>query len=403
MKAVICGGGIAGLALAQRLDALGWEVVVVEKASGPRQEGYMIDFWGLGYDAAERMGTLPRLQELGYPVQEWTYVDEAGERRAGLDYTRFARAQRGRLLTVLRPGIEQALREQVADRVDLRFGRTIDAIDDLGDGVRVTLSDRTAMDADLLIGADGIHSSVRRMVFGDEDRFLRYLGFHMAAWLFDDPVIHRKLRDRFCFTDSYGQEMGFYGVRDGRVAAFAVHRTDDPAVPADTCEAIREIYRPLGWVVPRALEQCPEPEAIYYDQMALVELPQWSRGRVTLLGDACGAVSPLASQGASLAVAGAYLLARQLETSESVEAALARYQRLWQPVITEKQRAARRGSQWFLPDSPARLRVRRLVMRLTSLPGVSGLVTAALGGKPGADIDQLSAGDRHPGHRDAPR
>ncbi len=98
MKVVICGAGIAGLSLAQRLSSIGWDVVVIEKSAGPRDQGYMMDFFGLGYDAAQYMGLLPRLQELSYRAEEVCYVDEGGRRRAGLNYARFERAVNGWLL-----------------------------------------------------------------------------------------------------------------------------------------------------------------------------------------------------------------------------------------------------------------------------------------------------------------
>ncbi|PZG54019.1 FAD-dependent oxidoreductase [Spongiactinospora gelatinilytica] len=395
MKAVICGAGIAGLGLAQRLGAQGWRVVVVEKAPTPREQGYMIDFWGLGYDAAELMGALPRLKELSHPVREWTYVNESGVRVAGLDQRGFLKAQRGRLLTVPRPHIELAVRERIGGDVDLRYGRTIASVQDTGEAggpVRLTLSDGTAEQADLLVGADGVHSAVRGMIFGPERRYLRHLGFHMAAWLFDDPEVHRRLAGRFCFTDSYGRQLGVYGVGDGRVTAFAVHRTGDPRIPADVRKALREEYGSLRWIVPRALGALPAAEDIYYDQMAQIELPRWSRGRVTLLGDACAAVSPLASQGASLALAGGHLLARRLETTGSVQAALAAYERVWRPIVASRQRGARRGANWFLPASPAALLIRRAGIRLTGLPGVSDLISAALGGRPGVPLARLAGG-----------
>lgn len=390
MKAVMCGAGIAGLSLAQRLSSIGWEVAVIEKSAGPRDQGYMMDFFGLGYDAAQSMGLLPRLQELSYRVEEVRYVDESGRRRAGLNYARFERAVNGRLLSIMRPDLELALRERAVAKVDLRYGCGITHIESSANGVRVTLTDGTVIGADLLVGADGIHSTVRRMVFGDEKKFLRYLGYHTAAYIFDDPQIYDYLHNRFCLTDTADRQMGFYGLRDGRVAAFTVHRSPDPALPEDTQQAVREAYSSLGWVVARALEKCPTSSELYYDQVAQIEIPQWSRGRVTLVGDACQAVSLLAGQGASLAIAGAYVLGEQLASANSVDAALAHYQQLWQPVITEKQQVARRGVEWFLPSSSLQLWLRRIVLRLTNLPGVAKYVGTTLAGKSPASIEELS-------------
>ncbi len=289
MKVIICCAGIAGLALAQRLVTGGWDVTVLERSPSPRQLGYMIDFWGPGYDATLAMGVLPRLEELSYRVEEACFVDESGGRRAGLSYSRFARALNGRVLSIMRPDLELALREQIAGAVDLRFGTSVAYIENTTDGVHVALTDGTTLNADLLVGADGIHSTVRRMVFGEEKQFLRYLGYHTAAYIFEDPKIYDYARNRFCLTDTIDRQMGFYALRDGRVATFTVHRSPDPTLPADTQRAVRQVYSSLGWVAPRALAKCPASAEVYYDQVAQIEIPRWSRGRVTLLGDACQA------------------------------------------------------------------------------------------------------------------
>ncbi|MGH3906571.1 MAG: FAD-dependent monooxygenase [Pseudonocardiaceae bacterium] len=394
MKAIICGAGIAGLSLAQRLTTLNWDVVVLERSPGPRSQGYMMDFFGPGYDAAEAMGVLPRMTELGYEFEEVSYVDGSGRRRAGLDYAQFRRLMNGRLLTIMRPDLELALREHVLDDVDLRFGCSITQIENSNDGVHVTLTDGTALNADLLVGADGIHSTVRRMVFGPEEQFFRYLGFHTAAYHFDDPQIYQQVKDTFCLTDTTGRQMGLYGLRDGRIAVFTVHRAADPTLPEDAQAAVRQAYSPLGWVVPRALAKCPESSEVYYDQVAQIEIPQWSRGRVTLLGDACQAVSLLAGQGASLAIAGAYVLGEQLASANSIDSALTRYQELWQPVITEKQQVARRGIEWFLPSSSLRLWLRRIVLKLMKLPGLDRYFGTALVGKSNATIEELRGSNR---------
>lgn len=397
MKVVICGAGITGLALAQRLASLGSEVVVLEKAPGPRTQGYMIDFFGAGYDAAEAMGILPRLRELGYILEEARFVDAHGKPRARLRFDQFARTVGGRLLSIMRPDLESALRESLPAEVDLRFSTSLTSLENGADGVRVTLTSGEVLDADLLVGADGIHSAVRGMVFGEEQNFLRYLGFHTAAWTFHDPAIRDRLGDRFCLTDSVDRQVGLYGLRDGRVATFAVHRTADPALPADPGATLRTEYGSLGWIVPDVLAQCPPAGAIYYDQVAQIEMPRWHRDRVVLAGDACSAVSLLAGQGASLGVAGAYLLADQLHHAPTLADGLESYERLWRPVMAEKQLTARNGARWFLPRSTMELWGRRAMLALSRLPGLEHLVARSLAGKPTAVIADLRHRSRDAG------
>jgi 2-polyprenyl-6-methoxyphenol hydroxylase-like FAD-dependent oxidoreductase len=374
---------------------LGWDVVMLEKAPGPRTQGYMIDLFGPGYDAAEATGLLPRLRELGYHVEGARFVDPTGRSRARLDYTRFARAVNGRLLSIMRPDLELALREHLPDEVELRFATSLTGVENHADGVHVTLTGGEVLDADLLVGADGIHSAVRSLVFGEERNYLRYLGFHTAAFTFTDPAIHAQVDNGFCLTDTIDRQIGLYGLRDGRVAAFAAHRTTDPTVPDDPQAALRAEYDSLGWVVPDALAQCPPAREVYYDEVAQITVPRWHRDRVVLLGDAAYAVSLLAGQGASLSIAGAFVLAEQLRRANSVEIGLDRHEQVWRPVVEEKQHAGRKAVRWFLPHSLAQLRTRRIMLALSWLPGLGHLIASGLAGKHTALITQL----RHqPGH-----
>ncbi|MEV4807318.1 FAD-dependent monooxygenase [Nonomuraea sp. NPDC049421] len=378
MRTVICGAGISGLALAHRLAAQGGEAVVVERAPGPRPQGYMIDFFGPGLEAVEAMGLLPPFERAAYHYDEGRLVDQNGRRRATLRTKSFAR---GRLLDLLRPDIEAVLVENLPAEVELRYDTAVTDVANRPDGVAVTLEDGTVLDADLLVGADGIHSTTRRLVFGPEDRYLRYLGLHTAAFTFDAPDVHAAAEHAFCLTDSVDRQMGFYALRDGRVAAFAVHRSADPTIPDDLRAAVQRAYSGLGWVTPRALEQCPPAEEIYYDQVAQIELPEWSTGRVILLGDAAYAVSLIAGQGASLGIAGAFLLADRLAQAPTIERAAAEFERLWRPVVEDKQRNARSMARWFLPSSPTDLRIRRIMLSLTRVPFVTGYLSSILAGK----------------------
>ncbi|MFF0990220.1 FAD-dependent monooxygenase [Kocuria nitroreducens] len=391
MRAVVCGAGIAGLALAGCLGRQGWDVVVLERAPSPREQGYMMDFFGPGWDAAEAMGVLPAVLELGYTVERLSYVDDRGRDRAGLPFARFAHALDGHLVSVMRPDLERVLREHARDVADLRFGRRVVGVRQRHGGAGAVLDDGTVLDADLVVGADGVHSAVRRSVFGPEERFRRWMGLHTAAFVVEDPEAYRQVGNRFCLTDSVDRAMGFYGLRDGRLAVFAVHRAAGPTLPADPRETLRAVHGTLGWIVPRALTACPGADRLYYDQVAQIEVPQWSSGRVVLLGDSGQAVSLLGGQGASLGIAGAWLLAERLVRAASVEEALTGWERVWRPVVTEKQRVARGGAQWFLPSSRGRLEARRLALRLAALPGLDGVVTRGLVGRAGGDIHALAA------------
>ncbi|GGG54503.1 FAD-dependent oxidoreductase [Kocuria dechangensis] len=399
MRAVVCGAGIAGLAAAGCLGRRGWEVVVLERAPRPREQGYMLDFFGPGWDAAEAMGVLPAVREAGYAVDRLSWVDDRGRERAGLPVARFAHALGGRLASVMRPDLERVLREHAAPVAELCYGRTVAAVEGRPGGADVLLEDGGRLEAELVIGADGIRSAVRRSLFGPDERFHRFLGHHAAAFLFEDPEAHRQLGNRFCLTDSIDRNMGFYGLRDGRVAAVAVHRTRDPALPADPRAALREVHGSLGWIVPRALAACPEPAQIYYDRVAQIEMPRWSTGRVVLLGDASQAVSLLGGQGASVGIAGAWLLAERLARATeggtadgAVETALAGWEAAWRPVVAEKQRVARGGAAWFLPATRARRSARRLALRLAALPGFDRAVTRGAVGRAGGDVRALAGG-----------
>lgn len=387
MKVVVCGAGIAGLALANRLAAHGAEVVVLERSAAPRQQGYMVDFFGPGYDALEAMGLLPAARQVAYELDEAVLLDEAGNRRAALNPKQFAN---GPHLDFMRPDLERVLHDSLPPEVSVRYGAGLVEVAHDEDGVTVACADGSTVHADLLVGADGIHSTVRRLVFGPEAGFLRYLGYQTAAFVFDAPDIHRATAGRFCLTDTIGRQMGFYGLRDGRVASYAVHRSPDPTLPADPRAAVREIYRGLGWVVPQALQACPPSEQLYYDQVAQIVVPRWSRGRVVLVGDACYAVSLLAGLGSSLAVAGAYVLAEQLHRTASIPDALAGYERIWRPLAEEKQQTGRNGARWFLPETPMQLRLRRTALRFMRLPVVNRYVAAIVGGKSTAVIKNLT-------------
>ncbi|MFX4273734.1 FAD-dependent monooxygenase [Propionibacteriaceae bacterium Y1685] len=386
MRALVVGAGISGLAAAIGLHQQGWQVIMVERSPGPRRQGYMIDFFGPGYDAAEEMGLLPAILDVGHRIAALAYLDENGRRRAGMDFSQFARLFDGRLTSVMRPDLEAALTEALPAEVELRYGTSIDTLvpGDDHEPAQVLLTDGTELELDVVIGADGLHSTVRDLVWGG-DRLVP-LGFHTAAFIVPDaPQLQAKVGNRFCLTDTVGREVGCYPIADG-VAVFTVHRSTDRELPADPVATLHDTYAGLGWIVPELLERCPAKEEIYYDLVAQSDVDQWHRGRVVLIGDACHAVSLLAGQGASLGLAGAHRLALALggvSAPDQITEALAAYEAQWRPRTRETQLQARKGVTWFLPAHAWQLRIRRWVLRASALPGVARAVARSLVGKPG--------------------
>jgi 2-polyprenyl-6-methoxyphenol hydroxylase-like FAD-dependent oxidoreductase len=378
MRALICGAGIAGLTLACLLDRMAWDVHLVERANSLRREGYMIDFFGPGFDAAETMRLLPRLRDLAYNVTELNYVDRSGRPRAALDYQLMVNSLDGRLISLLRGDLALALYEELSQRVVQSYRCSVEALDERADEVTAALTDGTRWSGDLVIGADGIHSTIRELAFGPESNYLRYLGFHTAAYTFAHPELHKKLGEQFAITDSVDKTVGLYPIRNERIAVFTAHRTPDAAIPADPRMVVQTTYSDLGWLVPDALAHCPDPPALYYDQVSQIEMPRWTTDRVALVGDACQAVSLLAGQGASLAVAGAQLMASELANEANVTTALSRYNTRMAGPVADKQAAGRRTAEWFLPSTPHRLLLRRLALRAMALPGLDRLLSSRL-------------------------
>jgi 2-polyprenyl-6-methoxyphenol hydroxylase-like FAD-dependent oxidoreductase len=279
------------------------------------------------------------------------------------------------------------LRESLSDQVEIRYGTTMTRIH----GDRAELSDGTVVEADVIVGADGVHSRVRSLAFGPEPDHLRYLGMHTAAYVFRDPEVFDQVRGQFVLTETLNRQMGLYGLGEGRVAVFAVHRTEDARLPEDPREALRRTYAGMGDLAERALANCPQPEAVYYDQVAQIDAPRWTDGRVALVGDAAHAVSLVAGQGASLGIAGAYVLAERLHAAASVPEGLADYERRWRPVVSAVQQAARsRVTEWFLPASPAKLVLRRWGFKAMRLPGLDKILVAQLFPKNHRNIAELA-------------
>jgi 2-polyprenyl-6-methoxyphenol hydroxylase-like FAD-dependent oxidoreductase len=376
MKSVlISGAGIAGPTLAYWLKAAGFEPTIVERAPALRSGGYVIDFWGLGYDLAERMGLVGEINRTGYHVREVRIINDAGHRVAGFGTGVFSELTGGRYVTLPRSALSRSLFGKVNDRIETLFDEEIVDLEQQADCVRVALKHAGERRFDLLIGADGLHSSVRRLAFGPQSQFEKHLGYAVAA--FEAPGYRPREEDVYLMYGEPGLMLGRFTLHDDRTLflfVFAADRAELPATPELQKARLRDLYGRGGWECRKVLAALDRTDELYFDSVSQIRMQSWSRGRVALVGDAAFCVSLLAGQGSALAMVAAYVLAGELSASQGqYQQALASYEARLRSYIGSKQRGAERFAGAFAPKTPAGLHFRNLVIKAFAIPGLARL------------------------------
>jgi 2-polyprenyl-6-methoxyphenol hydroxylase-like FAD-dependent oxidoreductase len=381
MRVLISGGGIAGLTLAYWLHQYDISSVVIEQAQGLRRDGYAIDFLGTGYDVAERMSLIDRLAAQQIPFEALLYVTKTGKPIAKLDASLLRSITDGKYMGLLHATLEEALYEAVTGQVEVRFGRSLAAVAPGTDMVEVTFNDGTTEPFDLLIGADGVHSATRALVFGPEEQYSRSLGYTIACY---------PLADRY----GIGRTFQMY-VEPGRLAAayctpqaediltfFMYQTTRKEYVPRERRLArLREVFAGMGWLAEQFLSDVSPAESVFMDAVVQIQMPTWHHGRVALLGDACDCPTLLSGQGASLAMGGAYLLAKALHDAATYQEAFRRYEQQMFAYVRAQQKSARGTARSFLPGTPFGLFVQQTMMKVVFRPAFRGLLRRQFGAK----------------------
>jgi 2-polyprenyl-6-methoxyphenol hydroxylase-like FAD-dependent oxidoreductase len=374
---LISGLGIAGATLAYWLAEQGFHPTLVERSPRPRTTGYVIDFWGRGYDIAERMGIIPDLKLEGYDVKELRLVDAYGRRVGGFEAQVFRALTDDRYLTIPRSELANALLRKISGRHEIIFGDTIFSIEQSGEGVLVTFGNHKPRRYDLVVGADGLHSMVRKLAFGGAQVSETFLGYMAAAF----EVEGYRPRDERTYVSfaAPGKQIARFALRNDRTAFLFVFAADGVSPFATNIRTHKSIlhaqFDDAGWECRRILEFLDKSDELYFDRVSQIKIDRWTRGRVALVGDAAFCPSLLAGQGAALAMVAAYVLAGELGKSHArPEIGMQRYEEILRPFITEKQTAATKLATSFAPRTRVGLILRNQITRAFAIPWVAKLM-----------------------------
>ncbi|GLY77676.1 FAD-dependent monooxygenase [Actinoallomurus iriomotensis] len=383
-RVLVSGASIAGPVLAYWLTRHGFSVTVVERASGLRKTGgHAVDLFRPAMNISEKMGVLPRVEERATGTNRMTVHREGARRPVRADLSKIFSAASDRHVEVMRDDLSEIYYDATREDVEYVFDDSITTISPDGE---VRFENAPPRRFDLVVGADGLHSNVRRLTFGEESRFSSHIGAYFGVLSLPNTA---GLDGELLMHVGVGRTAGMYGARHlGDARALFLFRSERELdhhhrdVPRQK-ELLREAFAGLHPDVDRWLEELDRTPAFYFDSISQLHMDTWSRGRVTLVGDAGYCPGPAVGGSTTLAVVGAYVLAGELARADGDhEVAFPAYERAMADHVRASRAVALSAARTLIP---------------TSRLGVSGLaqgarLISALPAGPGRALLRLTTG-----------
>jgi 2-polyprenyl-6-methoxyphenol hydroxylase-like FAD-dependent oxidoreductase len=369
---LISGGGIAGSAVAYWLQRYGFACTVVERSAAPRPGGHAVDLRGASPGVVERMGLLDTIRERSLHERGMRMVDAQGQQKVEMPAEAFGGRGIVADIEILRGDLAEILADATSGSVEYRYGEQVVGLEQDADGVQVRFGSGAEQRFDLVIGADGSHSTVRRLAFGPESEFSHPMGAYTAHYSIPperaeaDDLDRDQDDDWFMIHNAPGRRMvGTRPDRGGGVKAMFIFGADgvEEGVlrdPAAQRRVLRERFAGMGWNTPALLAAMDTADDFYFDAYAQVKMPTWVNGRVVLLGDAGWSPSPATGQGTNLALVGAYVLGGELALAKGEPAGLAGYETAMREYVERNQKLMPGGINAMIPKSAAAIRMGHL-------------------------------------------
>ena len=347
-RILISGASVAGPTLAFWLSKYGFLPTIIERAPAIRPGGYAVDFRGAAMDVLKNMGIIDDIRQFETRTNKIEVVDKHNKKLYSLP-DGFTSGD----LEIMRGDLANVLYDATRQDTEYIFNDTITGLTEVADGVEVTFSRHPARKFDLVIGADGLHSNVRAITFGEEQQFIHNLGLYVAIFTIPNFM---DLDMSGLYYSTLARRVGIFGARQntGAIASFffaSEPLTYDRRDLAQQKEILRAMFAGEEWVVPRLLTLMDSAPDFYFDSISQIKMDRWSKGRISLIGDAAHCASPVSGMGTSMATVGAYILAGELKASDGDYAvAFARYEDAMREYVEKCQKLGE-GVDWFVPKT----------------------------------------------------
>ena len=361
-KVLISGASVAGPALAFWLHRYGFEVTVIERAPGIRPGGYAIDFRGPAMQVLERMNIVQAIKQFETRAGKISVVNKNNKKLASMP-DGFTSGE----LEILRGDLATVLYDATKAYTEYIFDDSITALKEDPTGVTVSFIKNADRRFDLVVGADGVHSNLRSLVFGEESKYLHHLGIYFA--IFSTPNFMDLKNMAGLYYGTLGKRVGVFSAKkdtEARASFYfaspeiSYHHRDIPQQKA----MVRERFAGEQWQVPELLKWMDQAPDFYFDSISQIKMDRWSKGRIVLLGDAAHCASPMSGMGTSMAVIGAYTLAGELQAAQGDHTkAFDSYEAQMRPLVAACQILAE-GAHWFVPQTPFKLWLSRQIWKI---------------------------------------
>ena len=373
-RILVTGGSVAANSLAWWLCEGGHDVTVVERAPQLVLGGQSVDLRGTARTVLQRMGLEEVVKRNGTGETGWTYVDDVGRQIAAFEVEDVGEDGPTAGLEILRGDLAKVFYDEIRDRVDFRFGDTVETIENGRDSVSVSFKSGRHEAYDLVLVAEGVGSTTRELIFSGENH-PRWMDMTIAY--FTIPVVDIDGTDARWFNAPGGRVVFLRPDPHGatRAVLMVQHkaRVAEQKSTEEAKEWLREAFRNAGWETPRVLEGLRRADDLYFEVLRQVKLERWSNGRVALVGDAAWCTTPISGIGTTLAVVGSYVLAGELARTADHQQAFAQYERIMRPFVEEGQSVSKINERWTHPQSKFGIAAQHAMLELLSKPGLRDL------------------------------